>query len=242
LKLVFIFVEVFGAVRILFAQLVTTIWIKRVKVKYYIMTVLLHLMDALLLPLTAACYLYGAIPFSYVFTYLASGKRIYEAGSRNIGVANTFVVGGMIAGLLTVCSEISKVVVCIAAAYVLFAGSTDVVLLLVFSAFVGTQFSVFLKGRGSVGSTMQGFALLVLSPLTAIVFFVTIAVAYWLLKIKQGVPIIAEAILPVILLVTEQTVGWVLFGLGTALLFLLKYAIRRDDVEYLPWRGGRNRA
>jgi hypothetical protein len=83
---------------------------------------------------------------------------------------------------------------------------------------------------------------LVLSPLTAIVFFVTIAVAYWLLKIKQGVPIIAEAILPVILLVTEQTVGWVLFGLGTALLFLLKYAIRRDDVEYLPWRGGRNRA
>jgi hypothetical protein len=114
LKLVFIFVEVFGAVRILFAQLVTTIWIKRVKVKYYIMTVLLHLMDALLLPLTAACYLYGAIPFSYVFTYLASGKRIYEAGSRNIGVANTFVVGGMIAGLLTVCSEISKVVVCIA--------------------------------------------------------------------------------------------------------------------------------
>jgi acyl phosphate:glycerol-3-phosphate acyltransferase len=206
------------------------------------MTVLLHVMDLLLFPIATACYFYGAIPFSYAFTHLASGKRIYEAGSRNVGVANAFVVGGIAAGLLTVCGELSKVVVCIAAAYLLFEGSTDVLLLLVFSAFVGTQFSVFLKGRGSVGSTMQGFALLILSPPTAIIFFVTIAVAYWLLKIKQGVPIIAEALLPVILLGTEQTVGWVLFGLCTALLFLLKYAVRQDDVAYLPWKGGLSRA
>jgi acyl phosphate:glycerol-3-phosphate acyltransferase len=206
------------------------------------MTVLLHVMDPLLFPVIAACYLYGAIPFSYVFTYLASGKRIYEAGSRNIGVSNAFVVGGLLAGLLTVCSEVSKVLVCIAAAGVLFGGSINIVLLLVFSAFVGTLFPVFLRGRGSVGSTMQGFSLLILSTPTAIVFCVTIGVTYWLLKDKQRVPIIAEALLPVILLVTEQTVGWVLFGLSTASLFLLQYRKRHDDVEYLPWRGGLNRA
>jgi glycerol-3-phosphate acyltransferase PlsY len=199
-------------------------------------------MDPLLFPVATACYFYGAIPFSYVFTYLASGKRIYEAGSRNIGVANTFVVGGLVAGLLTVCSEASKVFVCIAAADVLFGGSIDIVLLFVFSAFLGTLFSVFLKGRGSVGSTMQAFALLMLTTPTAIVFFVTIGVGYWLVKDKKRVPVIAETLLPVILLVIEQTVGWVLFGLCTALLFLLKYATREDDVEYLPWKGGLNRA
>jgi glycerol-3-phosphate acyltransferase PlsY len=199
-------------------------------------------MDALLFPVTAACYFYGAIPFSYVFTYLTSGKRIYEAGSRNVGVANAFVVGGIAAGLLTVCGELSKVLVCIAVADVLFGGSTNVVLLFVFSAFVGTLFSVFLKGRGSVGSTMQAFALLILTTPTAIVFFVTIGVGYWLVKDKKHVPLIAETLLPVIILVIEQTVGWVLFGLCTALLFLLKYATREDDVEYLPWKGGLNRA
>jgi len=226
----------------LYAPLTTALWIRRVKVKSYSMTVLLLVMDPLLLPVAAACYLYGAIPFSYVFTYLASGKRIYEAGSRNVGVSNAFVVGGLIAGSLTVCGEVSKVLECIAAADMLFGGSIDIVLLLVFSAFVGTLFPVFLWGRGSVGSTMQGFALLILSTPTAVVFCITIGVTYWLLKDKQRVPIIAEALLPVILLFTEQTVGWVLFGLCTASLFLLQYRKRHDDVEYLPWRGGLNRA
>jgi glycerol-3-phosphate acyltransferase PlsY len=57
----------------------------------------------LLVPFTLVCYLYGGIPFAFVFTYLATRERIYTKGSRNVGVANAFHAGGLVVGFLTVC-------------------------------------------------------------------------------------------------------------------------------------------
>ena len=53
-------------------------------------------------------YLYGSIPFGYIATYIIKGKKLTEEGTGNVGVTNTFKVGGTGAGIVTILGEISK--------------------------------------------------------------------------------------------------------------------------------------
>ncbi|HUT84025.1 MAG TPA: glycerol-3-phosphate acyltransferase, partial [Thermodesulfobacteriota bacterium] len=51
-------------------------------------------------------YLYGALPYAYIATYLLKRKKLTEEGTGNIGVTSAFKVGGTVAGVITVCGEI----------------------------------------------------------------------------------------------------------------------------------------
>ncbi len=53
-------------------------------------------------------YLYGALPYAYIATYLIKRKHLGDEGTGNIGVTNAFKVGGTAAGIITVLGEISK--------------------------------------------------------------------------------------------------------------------------------------
>ncbi len=74
-------------------------------------------------------YLYGSLPFAHVFTYLKTGKRIYEENSRNVGVANSYNTAGMLVGTLTVIGEISKGLLPLLVSFLWFSFSLDVSLL-----------------------------------------------------------------------------------------------------------------
>src|SRR6056297_2677882 len=65
-------------------------------------------MNSYYLTIAISAYLYGAIPFGFIFTWLFTGKKVYDYSTRTIGVANTFTVGGKKAGYLTVIGESSK--------------------------------------------------------------------------------------------------------------------------------------
>lgn len=193
------------------------------------------LMDPLLFPVAIACYLYGAIPFGYVFTYLASGKRIYEGGSRNVGVANAFYAGGLAAGLLTVCGEVSKVIVPAGSAMYLFPGNTTVMLAFILSSFIGTNFSLFLKGKGGLGATIELWTLLFFSPYSAITLGTLFLVVYGITKNTYYTVMTTQIFLPIVLLILERSAAWAAFGTVILIVFLLKYRPDRDDFAYWRW-------
>lgn len=49
--------------------------------------------------------MYGSIPFAIISTYVLKREIICERGTRNVGVADAFMVGGLLVGFLTVLGD-----------------------------------------------------------------------------------------------------------------------------------------
>ena len=109
-------------------------------------------------------YLYGALPYAYLATYLIKRKNLAKEGTGNIGVTNAFKVGGNVVGIITILGELSKALLPIFIAHRFFPGNLTITLLFVYCALIGTSFSIFLKGKGSKATTVALWSLLILSP------------------------------------------------------------------------------
>lgn len=177
-------------------------------------------------------YLYGAIPYAYIATYLIKKKRLTKEGTGNIGVTNAFKVGGNVAGIITVMGEFSKALVPIFMAKRLFGGNLSLTLLFIFLALVGTSFSVFLKGKGGKGSTLTWFSLMLLSPFSFIILL-----SLWIIvfKISKGNLLIKKiplGFVPLVIFLIERDWVFTLFGLLTGLLLYINNYRRKDDFAY----------
>jgi acyl-phosphate glycerol 3-phosphate acyltransferase len=177
-------------------------------------------------------YLYGALPYAYIATYLLKRKKLTEEGTGNIGVTSAFKVGGTVAGVITVCGEISKALVPIGIAHYLFGGSLTVTLLFVLLALIGTSFSIFLKGRGGKGSTIAWNSLLILSPYS---FFILLLLWMTLFKLSKGNLLIKKIpllFIPPVIYLVERDWVFTLFGLLAGMLLYLNNYRRKDDFAY----------
>lgn len=175
------------------------------------------------------CYLYGSIPFAYIFTYLFTRQKITELGTKNVGVANTFGVAGLKAGLLTVAGEMSKAALALSLAQLLDNDTRTLALIFVFAAMLGTALSIFLKGKGGMGTTILLFTLIWLSPYSFLLFRGFIIVLYLALKDSFYTSISGNLLLPVALFLIEGELSFVIFGLAVAILYLSRYRRHRDD-------------
>jgi pyruvate,water dikinase len=186
-------------------------------------------------------YLYGALPYAYIATYLLKRKKLTEEGTGNIGVTSAFKVGGTVAGVITVCGEISKALVPIGIAHYLFGGSLTVTLLFVLLALIGTSFSIFLKGRGGKGSTIAWNSLLILSPYS---FFILLLLWMTLFKLSKGNLLIKKIpllFIPPVIYFVERDWVFTLFGLLAGMLLYLNNYWRKDDFAYykvFQWKSG----
>lgn len=174
-------------------------------------------------------YTYGAIPYAYLATYLIKKKNLTQEGTGNIGVTNAFKVGGNTVGIITILGEISKAIVPIIIGYRFFPGNLAVTLLFVYCAFIGTSFSIFLKGRGSKASTVAMWSMLILSPYALVTLLalwtVILKIAgdnFWLKKI----PLL---FIPIVIFIIERDLTFTLFGCLTSILFFLNSYKRKDD-------------
>jgi len=177
----------------------------------------------------AASYLYGAIPYAHIATYLLKRKSLSKEGTGNIGVTNAFKVGGYVAGTITVLGEISKALVPIVIANRFFSGSLYITLLFVYLSLVGTSFSIFLKGKGGKGSSVAMWSLLILSPYS---LFTLLALWIVVLKVSGGNFLIKKIpllFIPIIIYYFEHDILFVFFGLLTSILFYLNSYRRQDD-------------
>ena len=179
-------------------------------------------------------YLYGSIPFAFIFTYLVKREVIYEKGTTNVGVANAFGVGGLFAGSLTVIGEISKALVPLAISWYFFEFDLTISLIFVFSALLGTNFPIFLKGKGGMGATIAIWTLLILSPYSLLLLAAIFVLFIKTSKDSYLSAILTYALAPLVLFLVERSVTFALFAVATALLFCLKYNRRRD--EFAHWK------
>jgi glycerol-3-phosphate acyltransferase PlsY len=178
-------------------------------------------------------YLYGAIPFSYIATYLTTGKNLGKEGTGNIGVTNAFKVGGKIAGIITVTGEISKALLPIYLGYRLFSGNLNITLIFVYCTLIGTSFSIFLRGKGGRGSTVALWSLLILSPISLILLLFLWLPVIRLSRGNLSIKRIPPFFIPIVIFIVERDVFFALFGLLTSFLFLLTSYLKKDDfVEY----------
>ena len=177
-------------------------------------------------------YLYGSIPFGYIATSILTGEKLTQKGTGNVGVTNAFKVGGTAAGVITIAGEISKAVVPIYAARLLFPGSLFDVLLLAFSALLGTSCSIFLKCKGGKGSTAALWSVLLLSPWSCLLLVVTAVILSMLARITIQVKKLQLLFIPCIIHLVERDVLFTCFGLLTSLLFAYNIYYRTDDFAY----------
>jgi glycerol-3-phosphate acyltransferase PlsY/phosphohistidine swiveling domain-containing protein len=177
-------------------------------------------------------FVYGSIPFAYIFTYLLSRKKIDETGTGNISVGNAFGVGGLTAGLLTVAGEASKGVFPVMVSQIMYDNALITSIIFITVGILGYGNSFFLKGKGGQGGTILMWALLLLSPYTLLIYlFLTIAI-YVLIRRRRLAMTLGYIFLPVEILIIEQNLAFMIFGALLACYYILRYNPLQSDYGY----------
>ncbi|MFB0504737.1 MAG: glycerol-3-phosphate acyltransferase [Candidatus Bathyarchaeia archaeon] len=178
-------------------------------------------------------YVYGSIPFAFIFAYITKGERIYEKRTRNVGVANAFLVGGLTAGFLTVAGESSKALFPLLIASYFFSSDLTASLILILSASLGTSFPIFLKGKGGMGSTILIWTLLILAPLSVFVLAAVWGLSFKITGDSYRSSLIQNFSLPVVLIITTASIPLSLFGLLKSVIFITRFDRTRDEIARL---------
>ncbi len=177
-------------------------------------------------------YLFGSLPFAFIAVRLLSNKDLSQNGTGNIGVANAFGVGGHTAGILTILGELSKAVVPIILAQSLLPGDVSAKLISLFCALLGTNFSIFLKGKGGHGRTLFSSGLLVLAPVAFLILTLVWIAIYLISSGNSLARKLSLLLIPAVLLLVQRDLTFGVFGLFTALLFWSKSDDEKDDFVY----------
>ena len=90
-------------------------------------------------------YLFGSIPFGYLFTKILLKKDIRNVGSGNIGATNVLRTGNKLLGYLTLVLDIAKAVVPV---IFIKLNYPDLVYISALCAFLGHLFPIWLKFKG----------------------------------------------------------------------------------------------
>jgi glycerol-3-phosphate acyltransferase PlsY len=182
------------------------------------------------------CYIYGSIPFAYIFTYVFKQVKLTEKGTGNIGVANAFGVGGLKAGFLTVFGEATKAALPIIISHFLYSGELKVALILLTASILGISYSVFLKGRGGQGGTILLWGLLLLSPYTFLAFMAVFVVFFFILRNRYYTSIIGHVMLPLEIFLIEGDLAFVVFGAVMAVFYSVRYKPQASDYNFYKQR------
>ena len=116
-------------------------------------------------------YLLGSIPFGLLFTRLAGKGDIRDIGSGNIGATNVLRSGSKVLALATLIADAVKGGLAVALIWRL--GSDTAAYMAGLAAFIGHLFPVWLDFKGGKGVAVFIGAILIMSPLTGLMFLAT---------------------------------------------------------------------
>lgn len=124
-------------------------------------------------------YLLGSIPFGLLFTRMGGKGDIRAIGSGNIGATNVLRSGSKFLALATLIADAVKGGLAVALIWRL--GSDTAAYMAGLAAFIGHLFPVWLDFKGGKGVAVFIGAMLIMSPLTGIMFlaaWLIIAIAF----------------------------------------------------------------
>ena len=170
-------------------------------------------------------YLFGSIPFGYLFTKILLKKDIRNVGSGNIGATNVLRTGNKSLGYLTLVLDIAKAVVPVI--YIKF-NYPDLVYISALCAFLGHLFPIWLKFKGGKGvATLVGI-LLSINIYYAIVFGIVWILTFLISKYSSLSSLLASISIPIYLLIIDK--GNIIFFI---IMFVLIFYTHRENIKRL---------
>ena len=170
-------------------------------------------------------YLFGSIPFGYLFTKLLLKKDIRDVGSGNIGATNVLRTGYKSLAYLTLFLDIAKAVVPVV--YIKF-NYPDLIYISALCAFLGHLFPVWLKFKGGKGVATFVGILISINIYYALVFGIVWILTFLISKYSSLSSLFASISIPIYLLIINQ--GNIIFFI---IMFVLIFYTHRENIKRL---------
>ncbi len=170
-------------------------------------------------------YLFGSIPFGYIFTKIFLKKDIRNVGSGNIGATNVLRTGNKSLGYLTLLLDIAKAVIPVV--YIKF-NYPDLLFISALCAFMGHIFPIWLKFNGGKGVATFVGILISINIYYAIVFGIVWVLIFLISKYSSLSSLIASASVPIYLLFVSK--GNIIFFV---IMFVLIFYTHRENIKRL---------
>ena len=170
-------------------------------------------------------YLFGSIPFGYLFTKILLKKDIRNIGSGNIGATNVLRTGNKSLGYLTLILDIAKAVVPVI--YIKF-NYPDLVYISALCAFLGHLFPIWLKFKGGKGVATFVGILISINIYYALVFGTIWILTFLISKYSSLSSLFASISIPIYLLIINQSN--IIFFI---IMFVLIFYTHRENIKRL---------
>ena len=170
-------------------------------------------------------YLFGSIPFGYLFTKILLKKDIRNVGSGNIGATNVLRTGNKSLGYLTLILDIAKAVVPVI--YIKF-NYPDLVYISALCAFLGHLFPIWLKFKGGKGVATFVGILISINIYYAIVFGIVWTLTFLISRYSSLSSLFASISIPIYLLIINQSN--IIFFI---IMFVLIFYTHRENIKRL---------
>ena len=170
-------------------------------------------------------YLFGSIPFGYLFTKILLKKDIRNVGSGNIGATNVLRTGNKSLGYLTLVLDIAKAVVPVI--YIKF-NYPDLVYISALCAFLGHLFPIWLKFKGGKGVATFVGILISINIYYALVFGIVWSLTFLISKYSSLSSLFASISIPIYLLIINQSN--IIFFI---IMFVLIFYTHRENIKRL---------
>ena len=170
-------------------------------------------------------YLFGSIPFGYLFTKILLKKDIRNVGSGNIGATNVLRTGNKSLGYLTLVLDIAKAVVPVI--YIKF-NYPDLVYISALCAILGHLFPIWLKFKGGKGVATFVGILISINIYYAVVFGIVWILTFFISKYSSLSSLFASISIPIYLLIINQ--GNIFFFI---IMFVLIFYTHRGNIKRL---------
>ena len=170
-------------------------------------------------------YLFGSIPFGYLFIKILLKKDIRNVGSGNIGATNVLRTGNKPLGYLTLILDIAKAVVPVI--YIKF-NYPDLVYISALCAFLGHLFPIWLKFKGGKGVATFVGILISINIYYALVFGTIWILTFLISKYSSLSSLFASISIPIYLLIINQSN--IIFFI---IMFVLIFYTHRENIKRL---------
>ena len=170
-------------------------------------------------------YLFGSIPFGYLFTKILLKKDIRNVGSGNIGATNVLRTGNKSLGYLTLVLDIAKSVVPV---IFIKLNYPDLVYISALCAFLGHLFPIWLKFKGGKGVATFVGILISINIYYAVVFGIVWTLTFLISRYSSLSSLFASISIPIYLLIINQSN--IIFFI---IMFVLIFYTHKENIKRL---------
>ena len=171
-------------------------------------------------------YLFGSIPFGYIFTKIFLKKDIRDVGSGNIGATNVLRTGNKRLGYLTLILDILKAVIPVIYVKLYY---PDLIFISALCAFLGHLFPIWLKFKGGKGVATFVGILISINIYYAVVFGIVWILTFFISKYSSLSSLISSLSIPVYLFFLTNESNYYFY----IIMFILIFYTHRENIKRL---------